>query len=297
VRNKLIHMSRAALLLGAVSAHCLQAQEYGPYKFDFKSRMALYTGEMRDINQENRLFGFGLQVRRELFGPNSSVSVELTWEHVPSMHHDIIDYAKHSGVDKGNGVRETDHTKGILNLHPYWSFEDRKEGARGFSLLVGYYSKMPTGFGSELLNQIMGDMEWFAGLRFDRYNVYSEFKWQLRNQDGLDPILPPPASSPGTNQIPPFYHTVNGVGNGSFGGFHEEGASIVPGAFAGIKYTLNNTISFELGARYFGRKHWEFTPITYYNETFVPNTKTKGGTLTTGTTAGYGLEAGLVWKL
>jgi len=293
--NRLFSAGAVLALLGG--ANGLQAQEYGPYKFDVKTRMAMYTGEMRDVNQQNHAFGFGLQCRRELFGPNSSISVEVTWEHIPSMHHDIIDYEKHKGP--------TDHEKGILNLHPVWSFENRKERARGLSLLVGYYSKMPTGFGSELLNQIMGDMEWFAGLRFDRFNVYSEFKWQLRNQDGVTPPVPGTTNTGGT---PPFYQaevnpsnpsTYLSGGKGSTGGFHEEGAALVPGAFAGIKYTLNEVISLEFAARYFGRKHWDFTPITYFYKEgdFKPDEKTKGGTLTTGTTSGYGLELALIWKL
>jgi hypothetical protein len=294
----------------------LQAQEYGPYKFDVKTRLALYTGEMRDLNQKNHAFGFGVQARRELFGPSSSVSLEVTWEHIPSMHHDVIDYAKHIYFQSAPGVpsavttvRDADPTKTILSLSPRTSFDNRKEQARGFSVLLGYYSKMPAGFGSDLLNQVMEKLEWFAGLRLDHFNVYSEFRWNLKNMDNYSLVL---ANGNLNTAQPPYYDpepntTPAGImGRGSHGQFHEEGSAFTPGAFAGIKYTFSEVISFELGARYFGRKHWDFTPATYYSdaeERFLADTaeipwkRTLGGVLKTGTTAGYGLEFALIWKL
>ena len=304
-----VYRAGAALaLLGALCGACgLRAQDsdYGPYKFDIKTRLAMYTGEMRDINQQNNAFGFGLQVRRELFGPSSAVSFEVTWEHIPSMHNDIIDYAKHSGLN-------TDHSIGKLALSPVWSFDSRKEKARGFSALIGYYSKFPT----DLLSEITGNLEWFAGLRIDRYQVYSEFKWQFRDQGTAtsQPVFgtnnyggtprfyqaePNPTANPQPDpSVPGTTGWLNG-GKGSTGAFHEEGAAITPGAFAGIKYTYSEVMSVEFAARYFGRKHWDFLPITYFYKEgdFKPEEKTKGGTLTAGTTAGYGLELALVWKL
>jgi hypothetical protein len=255
--------------LGAITAPCLQAQD-SPYKIDFKTRVGLYTGDMRTTHYDNKIIGFGVQFRRELFGPGRAVSAEVTWEHIPGRHNDITDYANNQGPN--------DFSKGVLNLSPEASWDDRKEAGRGFSLLVGYHSKMPTGFGSELLNQVMGNLEWFAGLRFDRYKVYSEYKFNL-----YDETIRPAGS------FAPQYLYGGGTGGNGVGSGHYEESALSPGAFAGLKYTLDDTISFELATRYFGMKHWDITSGAYYNET-APRIKA-------GTTSGLSIEFAIVCKL
>jgi hypothetical protein len=301
-----------AALLAVSGASSLQAQDYGPYKFDIKTRLGLYAGDMQTTHYDNKLFGYGIQMRRELFGPTNSISVEVTFEHVPGRHHDITDYKKN---DQLNTREETPNfLNGVLALHPYWSFDNRKEKGSGFSVLVSYYSKMPTGFGY-ILDHFMENTEWFVGLRLDRFKVYSEFKWTLRDQDAKQnngqrypyiPNWPDPYPHPGTGNppMPPAY-------DGGNGAFHEEASNLTPGAFAGIKYTLNDTIAFELGARFFGMKHWDYTNGAYYGEAEGPygnylkgyDTDKRpiyggyGGRMNVGSTFGYGIEFALVCKL
>jgi hypothetical protein len=278
-----------AALLAISGSQGLQAQNSNSqYKVDFKTRFGMYTGDMQTTHFDNKIIGFGLQVKRELFGPGRAISAEVAWEHVPGRHYDATDYV----TNHQNAT--VDYTKGILALHPWWSFDDRKEAARGFSLLVSYYSKMPTGFSSDILNYVMENTEWFIGLRIDRYRVFSEYKWTLRDMSNMDEIIW--GVTPPTTPIPPIYGEIlpstspaRFEHNGGHNAGHQEGANLTPGLFAGIKHKLNETIAFEFGARYFGMKHWEFTPGAYFNE--------GGFRMKTGSTFGYGLEFALVCKL
>jgi len=83
-------------LLGGAPALRSQQSEFGPYKLDLKVRLGFVGGDMQQAKFDNKILGFGLQVRRELFGPGSAVAAEVQWEHVPSRWHDIADYAKHN---------------------------------------------------------------------------------------------------------------------------------------------------------------------------------------------------------
>jgi hypothetical protein len=272
--GKLTYTALLAVLLGASG---LYAQDDGLYSYALKMRLGLVGGDIQKTHYDNKLLGFGVQVKREMFGKGRALSAELSWEYVPGRHFDITDYAKHVGPN--------DFDKGILSLHPYFSFDDRKESGRGFSLLVAYHSKFPS-FGGSLLNEIADGMEWFAGIRLDRYSVYSEYKWTLRDQTDpatgeRRPVNPPPAAAP--NYLPAIYEK-GGNGTG-----HSEGASLTPGAFAGLSYRFNKDFRFELGTRYFGMKHWDVTPGAYFGE--------EEYRIKAGTTYGYTIEFALSCRI
>jgi len=171
-----------------------------------------------------------------------------------------------------------------LSLHPYWSFDARKETSRGFSLAVSYHQKMPSGFGWQPLDDVLNGMEWYGGLRFDRYKTTSEFRWVLRNMNG----------NQATNN-PVRYTSSDGTFATGQGAFLEEGAALTPGAFAGIRQTINDSFALECGLRYFGTKHWDFTPGAYIKES--DGSHSSKGRLTNGTSYGYAIEFALVCKL
>ncbi|MDR2561383.1 MAG: hypothetical protein LBC63_06415 [Holophagales bacterium] len=266
-------------LLG-VAAPGLHSQqtEFGPYKFDLKIRLGLYGGDLQQTKYDNKIIGFGFQARREMFGPGRAIAAEITWEHVPSRWQNLIDFETHNQYNMDDpSVPAGTFRK--LSLHPFWSYDGRKESAHGISLAVSYHSKMPTGFGWQPLDAVLENAEWYAGIRLDRYKVYSEFRWQFYNQSDF-PEITPSVNPSGT---PPRY-TVGGNG-----AFHEEGASLAPGAFAGIRYSLNDSFALEVGTRYFGTKHWDMTPGVYYGE--------EKYRISTGTSYGLGIEFALVCKL
>lgn len=270
----------AALLGGAAAGLHSQQTDFGPYKVDLKTRLGLYGGDMQQTKFDNKILGFGLQVRREMFGPGRAIAAEITWEHIPSRWNNIIDFNKNNQyiVDDPSIPAGTFRN---LSLHPWWSFDARKEAARGISMLVSYHSKLSFGTGWDPLDKALENTEWFAGLRFDRYKVYSEFRWRIVSQSGLPEILPPPASAP-ANTLPPLYVGGNGA-------FHEEGASLLPGVFAGIRHSLGDNFALELGARYYGTKHWEMTPGAYFGE--------KNYRIKEGSSYGMGIEFTIVCNL
>jgi len=296
---KLTTLACLAALVGGAPALRSQQSEFGPYKFDLKVRLGFVGGDMQQAKFDNKLLGFGIQARRELFGPGSAVALEVQWEHVPSRWHDIADYEKHNQYNNRNkdangnvlATRDPNQTdwaeKGLLSLHPWWSFDARKETSRGFSLAVSYHQKMPSGTGIDAIDQVLGGMEWFGGLRFDRYKTTSEFRWVLKDQSGQAFIQPGmvPAS-------PPLY-TPNYPG--AQGAFWQEAAALTPGFFAGVRQTINDNFAFECGVRYFGTKHWDFTPGAYIKE--ADGSHAKEGLLKTGTSYGPAIEFALVCKL
>jgi hypothetical protein len=279
-----------AALAGGAPALRSQQSEFGPYKFDLKVRLGFYGGDLQQTKFDNKIIGFGFQARREIFGPGTAIAAELTWEHIPSRWQDITDYVKHnqynvSPIDGNTApLNEFDgENEVLLKLHPYYSMDARKEAARGFSLVVSYHSKLPSGLGWKPLDDALDSTNWYAGLRFDRYKVFSEFRWRLRKQNL--PVLPPPASLPADNaNNMPVYP-------GGQGAFHEEGNSLAPGIVAGLRHTINDSFAFECGLRYFGTKHWDMTPGAYFKEN---RTQYR---METGTSYGIGIEFALVCKL
>jgi len=282
---KLTTLACLAALVSAAPALRSQQSEFGPYKFDMKIRLGLVGGDMQQTKFDNKILGFGIQARREMFGPGSAVAVEITWEHVPSRWTDIADYVKHNQ----NNTNDDWAKSGVLSLHPWWSMDARKETSRGLSLLASYHQKMPSGTGIDVIDQVLDGMEWYGGIRFDRYRTTSEARWVLVNQSGLAEIKP--GVNPG-NTRPPLY-TPNYPG--SQGAFMEDGARLTPGFFAGLRQSINDNFSFECGLRYFGTKHWDFTPGAYIKD--ADGNHSKDGVLKTGTSYGYAIEFALVIKL
>jgi len=265
-------------LLGALGgASGLYAQgSNSPYSCALKIRGGLVAGDMRANHYDNKIMGFGAEVKYDMPGIGGAISAELTYEVVPGRHYDITKWEKDSA---GRLIMTAP-----LVMEGYWSYDDRKEKGEGFSLRVAYNSPMPV-LGSPLLADITRKMEWFAGLGIDRYKAFSEFEWTLRDQSS-DQFKAPYRG--GT--LPPLY-----VAGG--GSFHEEAAAINVGIFAGIKYRINSDLAFEVALRNFGMKHWDFTPGAYLN--FAPGDYVgrNAGKLEAGSNRGTSIEFALSLKL
>jgi len=246
-----------ALLLGGAGVSGLRAQESNsPYSYLFKIRAGLTAGDMQKTHFDNKVMGFAAEVKREMPNIGGALSAELTWEYVPGRHHDIYPWDTNP-----------------LNLNPRYSFDNRKEYGQGFNLRLAYSAPMPQVFGSWINDNIAKDADWFAGIGLDRYKVRSEVKYTLN----FTPTTPNPPRD-----------RYDG------GTFVEEGASFVPGFFAGLRYRVTNEIGIELSLRNFGMWHYEFTPAGYYSSD--PNDFGTGKS-STGTTRGWAIEFALTAKL
>ena len=277
---KLTTLACLAALVGGAPALRSQQDDFGPYKFDVKIKLGLYGGDLQRTKYDNKIIGMGFSARRDVFGPGRAIAAELTWEHIPSRWNNVIDFETHNQYNTNQDWLD----RGVLSMHPYWSWDFRKEAASGLSLLLSYQSKMPSGLGWQPLDKLLDGMDWYAGLRLDNYKVLSEFRWRLGDQTGMREI--PPAS--GGVPTPPWYA-------GGFGAFHEEATGLTPGAFAGVRFTINDGFAFDLGTRYFGTKHWEMTPGSYFKtETDGHDTKYR---ISESTSYGYSIEFAIVIKL
>ncbi|MDR2560710.1 MAG: hypothetical protein LBC63_02930 [Holophagales bacterium] len=277
--HKIFRAGAAVALLGALAgAPGLQAQgSDSPYSYAFKIRGGLVGGDLQASHYDNKVMGFGAEVRYGMPGIGGALSAELTYEVVPGRHRDITKWEKDS---EGRLIMNAP-----LVMEGYWSYDDRKEKGQGWSLRMAYNSPMPA-FGPSIISDITKKMEWFGGLGIDRYKVFSEFQWTLRDQSS-DQFKAPYRG--GTR--PPLYT----VGDGEFkaraggGTFDKEEASINVGIFAGIKYQINSDLAFEVALRNFGMKHWDFTAGAY--------TGTVDGKLETGSSRGTSIEFALCLKL
>jgi hypothetical protein len=247
-------MALLALLLGAIGASGLGAQESSPISYDFKIRFGLHSGDSQKTHHDNKLMGLGAQAKYSLsaFGIGGAAAAELSYDIVPGRQYDLINWSNTAP----------------LVLDPYWSFDNRKEKAEGFSVKLSYIAALPD-FGTECLK----GTEWFAGLSIDRYKVYSEFMWTLRDSTGLMGNM---------TTRPPLYPGGGGEP------FHEEGADVGIGVFAGVKFHINEDLGFEVGLRNFGMKHWDFTPGAYSGS--------EEGKLSTGSTRGTSIEFAITVK-
>jgi hypothetical protein len=164
------------------------------------------------------------------------------------------------------------------------SFDNRKEYGQGINLKLGYAAPVPA-VGPGPVADVLGSLDWFAGLGIDRFRVFSEVKYTL-NFNSNTSI---------SNTLTP----------GTYDGdaFVEEGAQIVPGFFVGIKYKHKEGVAFEVSLRNFGMWHFDYTPpahfIDYIND---PSTRTKFGQRefgreSTGTTRGTSIEFAITLKL
>jgi hypothetical protein len=132
---------------------------------------------------------------------------------------------------------------------------------------------MPT-FGPQVCADILKDMEWFAGLGIDMFQVRSEVKYTLN--------FTPNTQNPPAGQYDGGTHT-------------KQKAQMVPGVFVGLKYRLNSDLGFELSLRNFGMWHYSYTPAGYGGLGNSANFGT--GTSSTGTSRGTALEFAITAKL
>ena len=153
-------------------------------------------------------------------------------------------------------------------LTPRYSFDNRKEYGNGFTVRLGYSAPM--------LSSLVPGFNWFAGLGVDRHKVRSEVNYYFN--------FTPNTETPAPGQY-------------DGGTFVQEGGSIVPGVFGGLKYRYSDELGFELSLRNFGMWHLDYTPSTYqYNA--VPPVDARGtGTSKTGTTRGFAIEFALTMKI
>jgi len=260
----------AVALLGALAgAPSLQAQgNDSPYSYAFKIRGGLVGGDLQASHYDNKVMGFGAEARYAMPAIGGALSAELTYEVVPGRHFDVTKWEKDSA---GRLIM-----KAPLVLEGYWSYDDRKEKGEGWSLRVAYNSPMPA-FGPSVISDITKRMEWFGGLGIDRYKVFSEFQWTLRDQSAAPYLAPYRGSTE-----PPLY-----IGGG--GTFHEEAAELNVGIFAGVKYRINSDLAFEVALRNFGMKHYGFTPGAYFGS--------ETGKMETGSSRGTSIEFALCLKL
>jgi hypothetical protein len=251
-----------ALLLGALAASSLAAQESSALSYDFKLRFGLHAGDSQKTHFDNKLMGLGAQAKYSLsaFGIGGAAAAELSYDIVPGRRYNALDLSS------------------PLVLDPSWSYDARKEKAEGFSVKLSYMAALPdfSAYGLECLN----GAEWFAGLSIDRYKVFSEFKWTLRDSTGY--------TFGNLTSRPPLYYPDPDPRKGGSGTFHEEGADIGIGVFAGVRFHINEDLGFEVGLRNFGMKHWDFTPGPYSGST--------EGKLSSGSTRGTSLEFAITVK-
>jgi hypothetical protein len=222
----------AAALLGAFAgAPALRAQGGdSPYSYHLKVRYGVVAGDLQKKHDDNKLMGFGAEVRYDMPAIGGALFGELAYEIVDGRHHDVIPW----GDPSMN-----------LNMVKRWSVDDRMEYGQGFTFRLGYSSALPK-FGPSAVTDVTKDIEWFAGLGIDRHKVRHEAAWALRNSTGM--------TNP-ANQ-PPYYV-------GGFGSFDYEGTDVVIGAFAGLRYQIRKELACEFTVRNLGMKSWDFTPGAY----------------------------------
>jgi len=256
--HRLLRAGAVLALLGASGGACaLQAQESNsPYSYHFKVRYGIVAGDLQKKHDDNKLMGFGAEFRYDMPAIGGALSGELAFEIVDGRHHDVIPWGDPNMT---------------LNMVPRWSVDDRMEYGQGFAFRLAYSSPLPA-FGPSPLNDIIMKMEWFAGLGIDRYKVRHEAAWALRNSTGM--------TNPATQ--PPYYV-------GGFGSFDYEGADVVIGAFAGLRYRFRKELACEFTMRNLGMKSWDFTPGAYSGK--------EEGALNVGTARGWSFEFALSMKL
>jgi len=272
--HRIFRAGAAAALLGALAGPGLSAQEASsPYSFALKTRVGLMAGDMRDTHFDNKVLGFGAEAKRDLkdiLGIGGAVTAELTWEYIPGRFYENYPWGANP-----------------LNLDIKFSWDARKEYGQGFSVRAAYSAPFTLDVLPDFLPSL--DFEWFAGLGFDRFKVRSHAEWIF------DYNL-------ATSHTP-----VAGQYDG--GTVVEEGAALVPGVFAGLKYRVSKDFGLELSVRNFGMRTFTFTPGAYSNpykgQTSLPtswqvdfNQVGRNGLKTeSGTTRGWSLEFALAAKL
>ncbi|MDR2561654.1 MAG: hypothetical protein LBC63_07785 [Holophagales bacterium] len=251
---RIFRAGAAVALLGALAgAPGLRAQgSPSPYSYLFKIHMGLTAGDIQKTHFDNKVMGFGAEVKREMFGGGQALKCELVWEYVPGRHRDVYPWDTNP-----------------LDLHPSYSFDDRKEYGQGINLRLAYSAPLTIPY-------IGLDFEWFAGLGLDRFKVRSEVKYTLNFLNTNNPTRPD-------------------LGNYDGGTFVKESSQFSPGVFGGVKCKITPDFGLELSCRNFGMWHYEYTPASY--STGKLNTLYGPGTSKTGSTRGWALELALTAKL
>jgi len=264
--HRIFRAGAAMALFGAlVGAPGLRAQTgESPYSSLFKIRLGLVAGDLRETHYDNKIMGLAAEVKRnvsDIFGIKGALLAEVVLEFSPGRHHDI--YPWDTNPIRGNTGS---------GLNPLYSYDNRKEYGSGINLRLGYAAQMPT-FGPQALGSFLKNVEWFAGIGLDRFKVRSEVKYTLN--------LTPNSNSP-------IFPNFDG------GTFVQEGTSLVPGFFAGLRHQFSKDIGFELSVRNFGMYHYEFTPAAYYT---TDSSQFGTGKSSTGTSRGFALEFAITAKL
>jgi len=155
-------------LLGALGgASGLHAQSASPYSYLFKMRGGLTAGDIQKTHFDNKLIGFGAEIKREILSGGSAVTAEVTWEYVPGRHHDIYPWDTNP-----------------LNLPSRArSYENRKEYGQGINIRVAYSAPLTIPF-------VGLNFEWFAGLGIDRFKVRSEVEYTFNYINTNNPTRP-----------------------------------------------------------------------------------------------------------
>jgi hypothetical protein len=249
-------------LLAASGACGLRAQDGdSPYSYLFKIRAGLTAGDIQKTHFDNKIMGFGIEAKREMFGGGQALKCELAWEYVPGRHHDIYPWGPDPTVPSGP-----------LNLLPNFSFDNRKEYGQGINLRLAYCAPFAIPY--------LGlDFEWFAGLGIDRFKVRSEVKYTLNFVNTNNPTRPDRGNYVGVSIV-------------------EAATEMQPGFFAGLKYKLTPDFGLELSFRNFGMWHYELTPVSYFDkDNYAAYGKKEFGKSSTGTSRGWALELALTAKL
>jgi hypothetical protein len=275
--GKPTHIALLVLLLGAFGSPGLKSDD-GPYSYAMKIRTGLMSGDMQKTHFDNKVIGFALEAKRDVhdwLGIRGSLFAEAAWEYVPGRHHDVYPW----GTNPGR-LKRFDGT----DLYIRHSWDNRKEYAQGINLKLGYAAPLPA-IGPGPVADVLGSLDWFAGLGIDRIRVFSEVKYTLVFNSNL---------------------TVSGTttpGTYDGGAFVEEGAQIVPGFFVGLKYKHKEGVGFEVSLRNFGMWHFEYSPPAYHID-YINNFNERSkfgqrefGKESTGTTRGTSIEFAITLKL
>ena len=251
----------AAMLLGGFGTSGLQAQE--GFSYALRMRMGLTAGDMQTTHFDNKIFGFGLEVRKDnisflpmLFSNGQALSAEIAWEYVPGRSY--------------NALRPLNGE--VLNVRD--NLDIRKEYGQGFSYKLAYNAPL----------KWLPNTEWYAGVSLDMHSVHTEIDYSIYH------ISAPgdPSKYPGTGWPSTWPEADRWQGNS----FVEQSTAIVPGVFAGIRYQLSQIVFGELTLRNFGMSHHDFTPGIYLSST----EDRIRGKMDSGTSRGWSLEFSLSVK-
>jgi len=242
----------AVALLGALS---LQAQE--GYSYAFKARGGLLAGDLHETHFDNKIMGFGAEVRKEMFGPGCGLTFELAYEYVPGRNYSVMKPINGDVLDW------------------FRSVDARKEYGQGFSYKAAYNAPLKP------FSWAPDDIEWFGGISLDMHSVRTEIEYTL-----FHPSAPGnPTLYPGTGW--PAGTADNNKYQG--GSFVEQSTAISPSVFAGVRKKVGDGTACELTLRNFGMRHHEYTPGIYFGSAT--------GKMESGSSRGWSIEFALSVKI